>query len=315
MQAFLDTFVALFPLYVYVLIGVLLRKLGLLHDELNKQVNKLVFRVFLPCSLFKSAYGITFELGGNGKAILYMVVSYAVLFTVLMLVVPRLFRDDRPAAATVVQAGFRSNFVLLGLAYTQLLFGDDNISSVSVLTAVIIPMYNILAILGFELLRGGKVNALQVLKRIVTNPLIVAVVLGLAVKAVGITLPEMILKPVEALAGVASPLALIVIGATLTVSGFRKNLKRVLGTTCLRLVAVPLVFVTIAVLLGFRDVLLVTMVVAFAGPCAVSGVPMAYELGGDGDLAGQVTATTTLLSLFSVYLFIAILRAMGFCVA
>lgn len=311
-RMFVDTFAALFPLYAYMLIGILLRKTGLLYDSLNKQINRLAFRVFLPASLFMSVYNADFAAKDNLTAIVFAVASYVVLFVVLILFVPR-FVKDRPAAGSMVQALFRSNFVLLGLVYTRLLYGEAQTTAASIFVAVIVPLFNVLVVLDFELMRGGRVHGGKILLEIAKNPLIIASVLGAAANLSGIALPTMLIKPLTELGNAASPIMLIVIGATLTVEGFQRNGKLVAAATIGRLLVVPLIFMPIAILLGLRGVVLLTLFVAFGGPTAAASAPMAYEMGGDGELSGQITATTTLLSIGTMFLFIVALRTMGYC--
>jgi len=311
-RMFIDTFVALFPLYAYMLIGILLRRTGVLNDAANKQVNKLAFKVFLPASLFMSVYNADFAAKDQLTAIVFAVVSYLVLFVVLMLTVPR-FIKDRPAAGSMVQAFFRSNFVLLGLVYTKLLYGEAETAAASIFVAVIVPLFNMLAVLNFELLRGGKVNWRDILTEIAKNPLIIASVLGAVVNLSGIRLPSIAIKPLTELGNAATPVTLLVIGATLTVEGFKRNGKRVAVASAGRLIVVPLIFMPLAILLGLRGVVLLTLFVAFGGPTAAISAPMAYELGGDGELSGQITATTTLLSLGTMFLFIVAMRTLGYC--
>ena len=311
-RMFADTFIALFPLYAYMLVGILMRKLGVLNDSANRQVNKLAFKVFLPASLFMNVYGADFALRDHLTAIVFIVAGYLLLFLVLMLTVPR-FVKDRPAAGSMIQAFFRSNFVLLGLVYTRFLYGEAETAAASIFVAVIVPLFNILAVLDFELLRGGKVHWGTVGKQIAKNPLILASVAGAAVNLAGIRLPSMILKPLMELGNAATPVTLLVIGAALTVEGFKRNGKLVAVASLGRLLLVPLVFMPIAILLGLRGVVLLTLFVAFGGPTAAISAPMAYELGGDGELSGQITATTTLLSLGTMFLFIVVLRTLGYC--
>ena len=312
-RMFIDTFVALFPLYAYMLLGVLLRKTGILYDSLNKQINRLAFKVFLPASLFMNVYQADFAAGNYLGAVVFAVISYVVLFTVMMLIVPRLMPDDLPAAGSMVQASYRSNFVLLGLVYARLLYGDADMATVSIFVAIIVPLFNMLAVLDFEMMRGGKVHWAKVALEIAKNPLIIASVLGAIANLLGIRIPTMVLKPLTELGNAATPITLIIIGATLTVEGFKRNGKRVAIATVGRLIVVPLIFMTLAVLVGIRGVVLLTLFVAFGGPTAAISAPMAYELGGDGELSGQITATTTLLSLGTMFLFIVALRSLGYC--
>lgn len=312
MQILTDTFTALSPLYFFMLTGALLRKTGIITESLTPALNRILFHSFLPISLFLSVYQTDLSGLDGIKTILFPVGSYVVMFVALMLLVPR-FIPEKPAAATVVQGLYRSNFVLLGLAYATQLFGAENIGPASILVAIIVPLFNVLAVLDFELMRGGRPKPLEIIVKILKNPLIIATLLALALRLLHITLPKLVFNPLNTLGSVATPFALVIIGSSLTLSGFRKNSKRVIGVTIGRLIVIPCIFMPLTVLFGIRDVALIAMLTAFAGPAAASSSAMAYQLGGDGELASQIVATTTVLSLPTMYLFIVALRALGLC--
>lgn len=312
MKLFLETFIALSPLYAFIFTGVLLKRTGVITDTLIPALNRIVFRAFLPITLFLNVYEAELNFGNSIDVIAYSVSAFILLFGVLALVVPR-FIKDKPRAATTVQGMFRSNFVLLGIVYARQLFGADRMGETGLLIAVIVPLFNVLAVLTFALLTGEKQRPADVLLKIVKNPLIVAAVTGLFVRAVGIELPSLLLNPLSTLGDVATPFAMVVIGSSLTLAGFRRDGLLIGVLSFVRLIVVPAVFVTGAALLGFREVILVALLTAFGGPCAVSSPAMAYQLGGDGELAGEFVAATTLFSLPTMYLFIVLLRALGLC--
>ena len=183
----------------------------------------------------------------------------------------------------------------------------------SLLVSVVVPSFNLLAVLTFELLRGGKVNVGKILLNIIKNPLIIASALGALCAAFKVTFPEYVDKPMKALGSAATPFAMVLVGASLTLKSMAKNKKLVLGVSAVRLILSPLLVVPAAVLLGFRDAALVGIMTATAAPTAVVSVAMSYELGGDGELAAEIVATTSLLSLFTMFLWVLALRGMGYC--
>ena len=313
MQIFLETLTALWPLYFFMLVGALLRRAGVITDALAPPLNGLIFKAFLPISLFLNVYDAELNFSESVGAIVFVLCSYGLLFALLMWIVPRLVRE-RPVAATVVQGLYRSNFVLLGLAYAVQLFGKEKAGEASILIAVIVPLFNVLAVIDFALLGGGgKPKPRDILLRILKNPLILAALLALVLRLAGFRLPGFVHDPLNTLAGVATPFAMVVVGSSLTLRGFRKNGRCVAIVTAVHLLAVPAVFLPLAVLLGFRGVTLIAFLTAFAGPCAVSSSAMAYQMGGDGELAGQLVAATSVASLLTMYLFIVLLRTLGFC--
>lgn len=312
MELLKNTFLALFPLYFYMATGAVLRRMKVLKTEDLPKLNALLFRSFLFFSLFNNVRNADFSGMDSGKLMLFGGLSILFLFGLYMLVVPRIIKDYRQSAVAI-QAMYRSNFVLLGMAYAEQLCGADNLGPVSLLVSVVVPLFNLLAVLTFELLRGGKVNVGKILLNIVKNPLIIASALGAVCAAFKITFPEYLDKPMKALGSAATPLAMVLVGASLTLRSMAKNRKLVLGVSAVRLILSPLLVVPAAILLGFRDAALVGIMAATAAPTAVVSVAMSYELGGDGELAAEIVATTSLLSLFTMFLWVLVLRGLGYC--
>ena len=312
MELLTNTFLALFPLYFYMAVGAVLRKMRILKIEDLPKMNALLFRSFLFFSLFNNVRSADFSGTDSGRLMLFGAGAALFLFTLYLLTVPRFLRDYRQSSVAV-QAMYRSNFVLLGMAYAEQLCGPENVGPVSLLISIMVPLFNLLAVFTFEFLSGGKVDLWQVLWKIVKNPLIIASALGAICALMKVQFPEYLDKPMKALGSAATPFAMVLVGASLTLKSMAKNRKLVLIVSAVRLILSPLLVVPAAVLLGFRDAALVGIMAATAAPTAVASVAMSYELGGDGELAAEIVATTSLLSLFTMFLWVLLLRGMGYC--
>ncbi len=311
MQLLIDTFLALCPLYFYMTVGVVLRKMKVLKSEDLPKLNAFQIRCFIFFSLFNNVRNSDFSAMDSGKLLLFGGASVVFLFLLYMLTVPRVLKDRRQTA-TAIQCMHRSNFVLLGMAYAEQLCGPENVGPVSLLICIVTPLFNLLAVITFELLRGGKIHFGQILWKILKNPLIIATILGGLCALFKIRFPEYLDKPMKALGSAATPLAMVLVGASLTLKSLEKNKKLVLGVSAVKLLLSPLLIVPAAVLMGFRGAALVGIMTAMAGPTAVVSVSMSYELGGDGELAAEIVATTSLLSLVTMFLWVLALRGMGY---
>jgi predicted permease len=312
MELFINTFFALCPLYFYLITGVVLRRMKILKAEDLPWLNALLFRSFLFFSLFNNVRSADFSGSHSGSLLLFGVVAVLLVFALYLLTVPRIVRNFKQSAVAV-QALYRSNFVLLGMAYVEQLCGPENMGPVSLLISVVVPLFNLLAVCTFEFLRGGKVHFGRILLNILRNPLIIASALGGLCALLKVNFPEYIDKPMRTLGSVATPFAMVLVGASLSLGALARNRKLVLGVSAGKLLLTPLLMVPPAVLLGFRDAALVSIMVAAAAPTAVASVAMSYELGGDGELAAQIVAATSLLSLITMFLWVLVLRGMGYC--
>lgn len=313
MQVFLVSFRIIFPILFYMAVGLLVRRTKLLSDEAFTQINRLVFRVFLPIKLFLEIYESDFSSAFQPGLIVFGLVSVLIIYAGTWWIVSR-FEKDRRNAPTMIQTIYRSNYVLFGMSIAESMYPDTNISVISVMAAFIVPLFNILAVILFEVYRGGeKLSVRHLLKGIAKNSLVIGSVLGLLTHGLHIELPEMVAEPLADLGAIATPLAILCVGATLSFGALQKYRRELFWVTFGRLVLVPAVFVGIAVLLGVKGVELAALFLIYAAPTANSSYPMAKELGGNGELAGLGIAVNNVVCLFTLFLWIALLKYFALC--
>lgn len=313
MENLIISFEAVLPLFLFILLGMLLRRLGMLPENVRGALNKLCFKVFLPFYLFQSIYKTELSRAFDAKLMLFACVSLLSLFVLLMLLVPRIERDNS-RRGVIIQGIFRSNFALFGLPVAEELCQD--IGPTSLLLGVTVPIYNVLAVVCLESFRGGKPSVRKIAKGIATNPLIIASLLGILFNLIRVrtsfVLPEVILNAtIVKLGAVATPLSLVALGSSFTfasVAGFRFQLS---FTVFGKLIVTPLLAVALGVLLGFRGDTLVPLLIMFGAPTAVSSYPMAQQMDGDGDLAAAIVVFTSGFAILTIFLLIFALKQMG----
>jgi len=171
----------------------------------------------------------------------------------------------------------------------------------SILTACTVIFTNALAVTQFEIFRGSNVNVKDIAKGIVRNPLIIASVLGLITLLLKIELPSLAVKAISDLGSVATPLCLVTLGASLDFSSFSANRKEIMIGTTSRLIVLPLIFIPLAILFGFRGPELASLAVLVAAPASASSFTLAQQMGGDNTLSAQLLVSTTLLSVVTVF--------------
>ncbi len=310
MENLILSFNVVLPLFICIMVGYLLRRIGLVDDVLRQGLNKLSFKVFLPIYLFQNI--ATTDLGAafNPKLLMFGSTGLLVLFLVLMVLIPRI-EPENARRGVLIQAIFRSNFALFGLPVALPLCGQERIGPTSLLLGVTVPIFNVLAVIALETFRGGQPSVRKMLKGIATNPLIIGSLLGIAFNLLGVTLPETVAKSVNDLGRVATPLSLVALGASFTFSSIRAFRRQLFIGVCGRLVAAPLLMVTLGILLGFRDETLVPILIMFGAPTAVSSFPMAQQMGGDSELAASLVVFTSGGAIVTIFLFVFALKQMG----
>lgn len=299
------------PLVVFMCIGYFIRLRGIVSDTTLKELNNVVFKVLLSTMVFYNIYTADLASSFDLKLLIYAIMSLLVMITVLCIIVPRLI-EDKTIAPVVIQGIYRSNFVLFGLQVTASICGSENLGMTTILISVIIPMFNVIAVILFETFRSGKADIKKLLKGIAKNPLIIASVLGLIAVFSGAKFGSNVDGVLKTISQLATPMSLIVLGGSITVNGIKKYWKTSLIVSAFRLVIVPMIFLSIAIGLGVRGVGLVSLMVMFGSPTAVSSFPMATSMGGNSEMAGQIVAMTTILSVATIFLWTYALNLFGY---
>ncbi|MBE7052176.1 MAG: AEC family transporter [Ruminococcaceae bacterium] len=310
MESIKLSFEAVFPIFVLMALGYGLRAFKVADKKAFDAINKLVFKIFLPVLLFNNIYKISSPEVFSIRLIVFTLVCIAFIYVMGYLVVLFL-TDDNSKRGVLLQAFFRSNYAILGVPLAGYICKGSQSGLTSLMVAFIVPLFNILAVITFERFRGKNPSHKKIIKGVVTNPLIIGCVAGVIMLALNIKLPKIIEKSIDDIGKIASPLSIIVLGAGFTFSAMKGYVKELCVISAVRLVIVPMIAVSAAVMLGFSGEALVCILIAFASPVAVSSFAMAQQMGGDEKLAAQAVVTTSCLCLITLFLWIFILSYLG----
>ncbi len=326
MENLLFTLNAILPIILPILLGYGLKRLHFFSDIFLTEANKLVFKVLIPILLFSNLY-LADLTQINWVFVGYAALAIIVLFLIGMIVV--IFIPNRKQKGVVLQAAFRSNYAIIGIPLATALGGAVAGAEASVVAAVSVPLFNILAVVALSIYdheEGQKISVKNILFKIVTNPLILGVFCGLVV--CGITMGinsvpgndvvgflneylKFIPDTISTLGKMATPLALIVLGGKFEFKAVKALWRQITVAVALRLVIAPTLFLIIAYFLGFKGSTQFAILIAlFASPIAVSSAPMAAQMGQDEELAGQIVVWTSVLSAFSLFIIILICASM-----
>ncbi len=315
LNSFLTAFNAVMPFLIYLGIGFMIVRTGLADIPFMNRLNKMTFQVIFPFMMFNNIYSAAPDAMPSVTLIVTAVVSVLVWIGILMLTVPRLVREN-PRRGVIIQAIYRSNIVIYGIPLATYVFGTEKAAIASMLVIAVVTTYNITAVIVLETFNGKeRVKLRTLLLRLVKNPLLQGCMVGLLFFLLHIRLPSFLSTPVSSLAGMATPLALITLGGTLQFRAIRKNLKTLITVLSIKLILLPLFMVVFAyTVIGLRGVELFLILMIYATPVAATSYPMAVNMGGDGELAGQLVFLSTVVSLLTVFLFIFSMSQMGLLV-
>ena len=310
-ESFLVALNAVAPFLVLLSVGFLAVRTGLTDRAFMNRLNALNFRLFFPFLMFNNVYSARPEDLPSPALMIFGPVSVLLLIAVLLAVVPRIVKEN-PRRGTIIQAVFRSNFIIYGIPLTASVFGPERSSVCGMMVMIMVTLFNTAAVTVLEIFReGGRVRPKQLLLGLVRNPLLQGCAVGLLFYLLRVRLPDFIASPVSSLASLATTLAMIALGASLIFEDLKKNRRTITAVLVLRLVLLPLVMLPLAWLLGLRGVELFLVLMIFGTPVATASYPMAQNMGGDGQLAGQLVFVSTVASLGTVFLFIYAMSRLG----
>ena len=314
MENIIVSFNVIAPVFFLMVLGYLLVNYTSLADrKLTKQANAIVFKIFLPCMLFYNVYqsDIGAEIHSRIKLCIWAAGGLLILFVLLCLIVPKVVKQENQQGV-VIQGIIRNNYVIFGVAVVQNMYGVKSTTTAAILSAILVPMYNFLAVVALSIFgEKRETDWKKIILDIVKNPLIISSVLGIIFSLLGIRLPTAVDTTVQDLAKLSTPIAFMILGGDLDFSKVRGNLKVASVVLTIKLVILPLIMIPMIVMMGYRDADLLSGLLAYQTPVAVSSYIMAQQAGADGQLAGQLVVFSSVLSIFTLFVTILILRTIG----
>ena len=310
MESFLVAVNAVMPFLIYISFGYGVRMSGLVDEAFMNKLNKLIFRAFFPILMFNNLYKVEPGFTLDGRLVAVGVGSVLLLELILVFLVPK-FVKGNPQRGVVIQAIYRSNFVLFAIPLTTSLFGETGSVLASMMVAIVIPIYNVTAVIILELFHGGKSDIRVLVKNVCTNPLILGALVGFIFFMLQIKLPACIDETAARFADLTTPLALFVLGGTLHFSAVRGNLKYLVPSLTVKMVFLPAVITALATAMGFGNLERFVLFTMYATPVATASYSMAQNMGGDGELAGQFVVISTAVSIVTIFLWVLFFKTMG----
>ena len=302
---------AVLPMFLLIGSGYLLRRMRWLDTPELQKFNMVGFRLFLPCHLFMTIYRADFQKSVPPEYLALIVVCVLLIFLLsVLLTIPV---KDAAQRGVMIQGVFRSNFILIGIPLVTYLCGEESAAATSAIIAVIVPLFNVLAVTSLCVFRGEKIPFRKLLKDILTTPLIVGSIFGFSVRLLHIPLDRFpaLLAALDSFSQIATPLLLFILGASFQISSLSKYARQLSFVLLGRLVLAPFLAISAGILMGFRGLYLAILLAVFGSPCASSSYTLAQQMGGDKDLASGIVVAGTALSCFTMSIWIVFLKQHG----
>ena len=296
---------------IYMVTGWIIRKFKICRIETFKAWNQLIFRVFIPLSLFTSICEA--DLGELVQPRLFIFIEIMLISQCeITWIALRRVVADRRDHATMVQGIARSNYVLFGMALAANLSDSKGVALVAALSAMVVPTINIMSVVLFEMIRGEKVRPGRLLLHILQNPIVTAGLIGIVFSLLKIPIPGLVMDSLKKLGSTATPIALMILGGILSFESIKRHRNLLCIAAVGRLVLFPAAALTLGLLLGYRGNELVAILAVFGAPTAVASTPTAQAMGGNVDLAAEIVAVTSTGCLLTIFLMVLLMSRAGF---
>ncbi len=314
MENFIFSVNVTIPIFLVMVLGWGLKQSGMLNDNFVTAANKFNFQVTLPALLFRDISSVDIRAVFDLQYVLFCALASSVCFWAVWGGI-KLFLKDRSMRGAFVQASFRSSAAVMGLAFIQNIYGQSAMGPLMIVGAV--PLYNIYSVivLTFEGEQSRNADKKEKIREacinILKNPIIISIFLGLLASLCRIQFPVLVDKTINSISQMATPLALITLGAGFEGRKALAKMKPTLAASIIKLVVQPLAVLPLALALGFDGEKLIGILIMLASPTTPSCYIMAKNMGNDGALTASIVVVTTLLASFTLTGWIFLLKTMG----
>ncbi len=289
------------PIFLVVLLGLFLKRIGQIPAEFVKPASGLVFNVGLPVVLFLSIYRADLDNFVMGLPLLVALPLTLLLFLVSW-PAGRWVTDNAADQGIFVQGAFRGNLAVIGLAFCNNAYGQVGLATAAVPIAVMTVLYNVLAVVALNSIQHGDGQSpmRRMLRNTLQNPLLISIGLGFLMKFSGLALPKLVEDTGNYFAQLTLPLALLCIGASMNLKALKHSGISTLACALIKLVLTPLLIVGTAAWLGVNGMALGILFFLTSSPTAVASFIQVRAMGGNGELAANMVVLSTLLGILTV---------------
>lgn len=313
MEQLLFSLDATIPVFLVMVIGYSLKTFHIVDEPFVKTLNSFNYKITLPVLLFRDIAESDFYSVWDTKYVLYC--FFVTLFCITLIwTLAGIFYKNKSLLGELVQASYRSSAAVLGIAFIQNMYGSSGMAPLMIIGTV--PLYNVAAVLILSFTgpnsHGFSKDSLKSsVKGILTNPIIIGIFLGMLVSICKISFPFIVTKTMGNISVLATPLALLGLGAGFEGRKALKQLRPTIIASIFKLLILPLLFLPLAIALGFTGEKLVAILIMLGSPTTVSCYIMAKNMGHEGSLTSSVVVATTFFSSVTLTLFIFLLRVMN----
>lgn len=294
-------------LYIMVIIGVVCDKLGLFTEKTGKACTDLLFYIITPCVIINSFFTSEFTKESGTKLLIALGCGFLLHFIAIAINTPLFSKGDKDENCVYKYGAIYGNVGYMTLPLTQAILGSEGVFYCS----AVVMAFNVVSFTHgvFMMDRSKGFDA----KKLILNPGVIAVLIGLPFYLFRISLPEIISKPVDFIAGTQTPIAMIIFGTFLANAQLKSIFthKKIFLVALSKLIVLPAVMITIYQLMGLSGTLLVALAISSCAPSANNTVMFSAKYDKDTRLASQLVAMVSFISIITIPLIIAAVQTIA----
>ena len=297
------------PLFVLLTIGALAKKRRWMSEKGIFEMNNLCLRILFPCLVLRNAMNSDIGKVLNPSMLLYGWFTYAIMVSVMWVVIPRIIKK-RQIAGAVIHSAYRGN-LMFGVSLAVIMYGLEEAAPISIMASLLVPLSNIMAACLLNSFAHDEAPPLKIghiLRAVATNSLVIASLTGITISYLEITLPLAVVRSISDLGAASVPLAMIALGANIDWKGAMGHLRYSIPATALKLVVFPLLFTAGGIWLGLRGTALAAIYLLHASPTGFVVALFTDQTKEEGKIAGEIVVLTSALSVFTIFVGIFLLK-------
>ena len=299
------------PLFLLMAVGFFLRRIDMLDGQTTARMSTVTFRIFLSTQTFSNIYSCNLAQVWDGREVLINIFLMALNF-IIALAAAAFLQKDKKRKASLVQGMFQNSYITFGVPMVSAAYGSGSTGMVSMMTALIVPLKNLIIVADMSAACSKKKSAVDLALNVLKNPFFLGGALGFAVNLLGIKLPVIVEQTVSNLAKAATPMALLLLGASLSFKSMKDYKKDIIWGVLIKMLLMPAALLPLAVAFGLRGSSLMSTLIMLAAPPATSAHIIAKEMGADRELASQLTVSGSAISSLTLFLLIVVLKYLNY---
>ena len=299
------------PIFMLIMLGAGARRFGFMKSDFIAAANRLVFYLAIPALVFRALTKASLRTEFDPWSVLMMVVAVILVVAVTVFFNRRRVAVDGPLSGTFAQASIHGNLGYIGLAVAFYYLDESGFARASMLVGFLMILQNLLGVVLLQYYcceNGVSRRARDLLAPVLLNPVILAALAGIVINLSGLVMPQVVDRFLLILSGLALPMGLLLIGASISLALLRQWLPQALLVAFFKLFLLPAAGLLLFRLAGVDQQTLTPALILLAAPTATLTYVMAREMGGHVDLAVASISLTTILSAFSYALWLGLLE-------